>query len=275
LKKYIVFLLLFIFCASPIYADTGNCPLSGDDPPCGVISLAEVIGFINQWATGNASLSDVIGLITAWSAPQESLSDKPVVELFVMSHCPYGLQIEKGLIPVLDSLNDSVNFSVKFCGYAMHGRIEIDEQLTQYCIQREQMDRYLPYLRCFLADGNTSGCLNRTGIDFVDLAECTQASDTKYNITRNYYNQTTWFAGRYPPFSIYKEETEQYNIYSSPTLLMNGSIVETNRDSKSLLATICAGFGAKPASCDANLSDAMPALGFGFIDSGNNQSGSC
>jgi hypothetical protein len=29
-------------------------------------------------------------------------NDKPVVEAFVMSHCPYGTQIEKGLIPVVN-----------------------------------------------------------------------------------------------------------------------------------------------------------------------------
>jgi hypothetical protein len=192
-----------------------------------------------------------------------------------MSHCPFGLQMEKGLIPVLDTLNDSINFSVKFCGYAMHAKREIDEQLSQYCIQQDHNDRYITYLRCFLADGNTSGCLNLTDIDPVELAECTQSADYEYNITQSYYNQTTWIAGRFPPFGIYKEETERYGIYSSPTLLVNGTIIDTNRDPKSLLETICAGFGTRPASCDDNLSDASPAPGFGFVDSGNNQTGSC
>jgi hypothetical protein len=273
--KTLFFAILFFSLISPVFVHAETCPLSGDNPPCGVISLAEVIAGINQWASGNASLSDVIGLITAWSGPQDLVFNKPVVELFVMSYCPYGLQIEKGLIPVLDTLNDSINFSVKFCGYAMHGRIEINEQLTQYCIQREQMSRYLPYLRCFLVDGNTSGCLNLTGIDHAELAECTESADYEYNITQSYYNQTAWFAGRYPPFGIYKEETEQYNIYSSPTLLVNGTIVDTTRDPKSLLETVCASFAARPAACDANLSDETPAPGFGFIDTGNNQTGSC
>jgi len=271
--KIVILFLFFISLISSVYSE--SCALSGNAPPCGVVSLDEVIGLINHWTTGNASLSDVIGLISAWSAPQESVSNKPVIELFVMSYCPFGLQIEKGLITVLDTLNDSVNFSVRFCGYAMHGRIEINEQLTQYCIQREHIDRYLPYLRCFLADGNTSGCLNMTGIGPTNLAGCIQSADIEYNITQNYNNQTTWFAGRFPPFGIYKEETERYGIYSSPTLLVNGTIVDTNRDPKSLLETICAGFAARPASCDANLSDAMPTPGFGFVEARNNQTGSC
>jgi hypothetical protein len=273
MKEVIFFSLILITLTTSVLGE--SCALAGDNPPCGEVSLSEVVSLINNWAQGNATMPDVIRLINAWTVPQGAVSEKPIVELFVMSYCPYGLQIEKGLIPVLDTLNDSINFSVKFCGYAMHGRIEINEQLTQYCIQREQIDKYLPYLRCFLADGNASGCLNLTGIDHAKLTGCTQSADSEYNITRDYYNQTTWFADRYPPFDIYKDETEQYNIYSSPTLLVNGSIIDTNRDPKSLLETVCAGFATRPASCDANLSDATPSPGFGFVDGGNNQSGSC
>jgi len=45
-----------------------TCDLSGDDPPCGDVSLAEVIGYINAWAGGQAALGDVVELINAWAA---------------------------------------------------------------------------------------------------------------------------------------------------------------------------------------------------------------
>ena len=45
----------------------GECALSGDYPPCGYISLDEVVNHINEWAMGNADLSGVINLINAWS----------------------------------------------------------------------------------------------------------------------------------------------------------------------------------------------------------------
>jgi len=44
------------------------CTIPGDSPPCGEISLSEVINYINQWASGSASLSGVIDLINAWAA---------------------------------------------------------------------------------------------------------------------------------------------------------------------------------------------------------------
>ncbi|HEY9704050.1 MAG TPA: hypothetical protein V6C58_16490, partial [Allocoleopsis sp.] len=34
-------------------------------------------------------------------------TDKPTVELFVMSHCPFGTQAEKGMLPALRALGDT------------------------------------------------------------------------------------------------------------------------------------------------------------------------
>lgn len=45
-----------------------ECDLVGDNPPCGEVTLSEVISLINIWAQGQAQLSDVIALITAWAS---------------------------------------------------------------------------------------------------------------------------------------------------------------------------------------------------------------
>jgi len=44
------------------------CPLLGDYPTCGEVSLAEVVDYITLWSQGQANLADVIDLITAWAA---------------------------------------------------------------------------------------------------------------------------------------------------------------------------------------------------------------
>jgi len=46
---------------------TSACTLAGDNPPCGTVTLSEVVAFINKWSSGLAALSDVIKLITAWA----------------------------------------------------------------------------------------------------------------------------------------------------------------------------------------------------------------
>ena len=45
----------------------GACSLVGDYPPCGDISLLEVVDLINMWATDKASVGDVVALITRWA----------------------------------------------------------------------------------------------------------------------------------------------------------------------------------------------------------------
>jgi parallel beta-helix repeat protein len=46
----------------------GNCTVPGDYPPCGEISLQEIIDMINKWMAGTATLGEVIDLINAWAA---------------------------------------------------------------------------------------------------------------------------------------------------------------------------------------------------------------
>jgi parallel beta-helix repeat protein len=47
-----------------------QCALSGDLPPCGVVSLFEVVDLINLWAEGSSALQEVVNLINAWAGPQ-------------------------------------------------------------------------------------------------------------------------------------------------------------------------------------------------------------
>ena len=46
-----------------------QCIMSGNNPPCGVVSLSEVVSAINQWATGDFKLGDIVGLINSWANP--------------------------------------------------------------------------------------------------------------------------------------------------------------------------------------------------------------
>ena len=44
-----------------------SCALKGDDSPCGVVTLAEVVSLINKWAVSQATLNEVVALINAWA----------------------------------------------------------------------------------------------------------------------------------------------------------------------------------------------------------------
>ncbi|MBN2251557.1 MAG: right-handed parallel beta-helix repeat-containing protein [Candidatus Altiarchaeota archaeon] len=45
----------------------GGCGLPGDEPPCGTVTLSEVVSYINLWSLGAADLGDIVALINAWS----------------------------------------------------------------------------------------------------------------------------------------------------------------------------------------------------------------
>jgi len=45
-----------------------QCTLPGDYPPCGEISIQEIIDMINKWMAGTATLGEVIDLINAWAS---------------------------------------------------------------------------------------------------------------------------------------------------------------------------------------------------------------
>ena len=45
-----------------------QCALIGDVPPCGVVSIPEVVNVITGWASGAMTLEDVIAMINAWAS---------------------------------------------------------------------------------------------------------------------------------------------------------------------------------------------------------------
>jgi len=202
-------------------------------------------------------------------------SDKPVVEAFIMSHCPFGTQIEKGLLPVAKLLGDNIDFDIKFVYYVMHGDTEVYEQLNQYCIQEEQNDKYLDYLECFLTDGDGERCLAEVGIDMTALEACTAAADEEFSITANFEDQASWLSGRYPLFNTHKEDNEKYGVGGSPTLVINGEKVSAARDSASLLDAVCGAFNEAPEECNTEFESETPSTGFGWDTTSSNNLATC
>ena len=201
-------------------------------------------------------------------------NDKPVVELFVMSHCPYGTQIEKGILPVLETLGDKIDFELKFCDYAMHKEKELDEQLRQYCINSEEPTKFISYLQCFLEDDRSDECLKTAKINISKLNTCITATDKKYKVTENFTDKSTW-KGNYPTFNLYKEDNIKYKVGGSPALVINETTAKSDRDPKSLLSTICSAFETPPKECSTELSPATPSPGFGSATTNDNSKASC
>jgi len=233
-----------------------------------VMDIAE----IESQAQADQDQSDTQA-VTAANVPK---AEKASVELFVMSHCPYGTQMEKGLLPVLETLGDKVDFELKFCDYAMHGQKELDEELNQYCIQKNEPEKLASYLTCFLADGDGERCLGENKINVSRLNSCVASADSEYKVSELFADQSTWRGGSYPQFNIFAEDNAKYGVSGSPSLVINGQLVSSGRDSATLLSTICAGYDNPPEECNTELASATPSPGFGFSASaGAASTGEC
>lgn len=191
-------------------------------------------------------------------------SDKPKAELFVMSYCPYGMDMEQNaFIPAYSLLKDKADISVKFVSYAMHGKQEVEENTRQYCAQEQDKDKYFTYLNCFNESGNSASCLQKAGLDEKKLNNCVSDTNKKYAIMDKFNDQSTWLNGNYPVYPIDEELNNAYGVQGSPTLVINGTQVSADRTANGVAAAICAGFNNAPAECDQFLAQAatvQPAL---------------
>ncbi len=196
--------------------------------------------------------------------------DMPEVKLFVMSYCPFGTQIEKGILPVLSALGSKIKFNLEFVNYSMHNskaqndRKELDENLRQYCIQKNQPTKLNAYLGCFLkkGQGTEAACITSTGVNAAQVASCMTQSDTQFNVTKD-FNDESSYQGQFPKFEVNQEDNVKYGVQGSPTLVVNGTTLSPGRDSESLLKAICSGFKTAPKECAQALSTTAPSTGFG------------
>jgi len=182
-------------------------------------------------------------------------SNVPEVELFVMTHCPYGMQAEKGIIPVFELLGDKIEGNIMFIHYFMHDP-EVEETPLQACLKYEHEEIYLNYLKCFLEEGDSDRCLGVVDVNMDFLEDCLEKRADFY----------------YEADSIL---SEVFGVRGSPTLVINDIIVSSGRSPQAYLDTICEGFINKPDECNEEMSSVTPAPGFGYSSGGSSGDAYC
>jgi len=192
-------------------------------------------------------------------------TEKAEAELFIMTYCPYGLQSQKAMLPVMSLLDDVADIEIKFVDYAMHDAKEVYENLRQYCIQLEQDDKYLDYATCFVQTDNYTNCIEEASIDKEKLDACMVRVDDDYNITALLEDESSW-SSIYPPFNVNAEENVLYGVQGSPTLIINGETISVDRSPEAIKDAICAGFNDQPVECQTELSANAAAPGIGSLD---------
>jgi hypothetical protein len=199
-------------------------------------------------------------------------TEKPTLDVFVVSRCPYGIQSMNGLVPVAELLGDNVEITVRYISTvnpdgtvsAMHGAEELLENRRQICLREEQPEIFWGYIRCYVETGNTSECELESGADSEGLSTCVAESSTDYLIA-----DAGWGG-------------EDRSRLASPTFYLNGKKINErsseifDRSPEGQKSRICCGMTTLAAECSDELSTLSPPAGFGTIgDSQATGGGSC
>lgn len=185
-------------------------------------------------------------------------SDKPVVELFVMSFCPYGVQVEQVMAPVVSLLGDRADFMIRFIGsigdtldsvQSLHGSVEGKEDIRQLCVAKNYDTptywKYLSYINtnCYpmyrggeaAYDACWKSAAQNASIDVSKIESCIASEGV----------------------SLMKAESaaaDSYGVSGSPTLVINGLQYNSARTSEAYKTAICDAFNTPPAECGQTLS---------------------
>ncbi len=196
-------------------------------------------------------------------------TNKPKVELYVFSYCPYGTQSEKGIIPVVKLLGNKIDFKIRQIG-AMHGPHEELEAKRQLCIEKEDPSKLLDYILSFDTNAEIGAC-NSNATCSTPLVDKIY---THLGINKAKIEACIASDGD----SLYAAEeanSKSHRVSGSPTLIINGVNAQSKRDSASYLATICSAFSNAPEECSQTMSSASPSPGFGGSTTSTSSNAHC
>jgi predicted DsbA family dithiol-disulfide isomerase len=172
------------------------------------------------------------------------------VNFYVMSQCPYGVQVEDAIAPVLEELGDSVNFRLDFIAQeaaggrfnSLHGEPEVIGDKIQLCVQEHYPEELIGFVTCQNKDyqdlvGSIGKCADDVGIDADTIKDCYQGEEGTSLLSESVKN------------------SEAVNAQGSPTIYIGGKQYQSGRDAASFKRAICAELDSHP-SCES-----MPACG--------------
>jgi glutaredoxin len=190
-------------------------------------------------------------------------SERPQVELFVMSFCPYGVQAENLMKSVVDLLGTKADFKVRFIAsvtgnttdsvQSLHGSNEAKEDLRQVCIQKYYPDKFWTYLI-----GLNSNCYSLYR-DAQALDTCWKAQAQAAGIDTAKIEACAYGSEGLDLLRADEQAADQYGVTASPTLIINGKIYTGARSSESFKQAVCSGFSDQPEECGQTLSSSASA----------------
>lgn len=186
--------------------------------------------------------------------------EKPVLEAWVVSRCPFGVQMMNALQYVQEAIGDNVDIQVRqITGLdaqgnptAMHGEQELVENERQVCLREEQPDVFWDYIGCYAETGDAATCETTAAVDSSALTDCMENRMLEYMTTE-------------------AQDTTARGVTGSPTLLIDGTKVSEydfgGRSPAALQKLLCCSMETEASSCETQLTATEAPRGFGVLQS--------
>lgn len=203
--------------------------------------------------------------------------DEPLLEAFVVSKCPFGLQMQRILAEIIKNIPSAAKYiKVEYMGSISNGKVvsmhdaspggeEATENLRQVCLREEQPDTYWDYLSCHIKKGDVNSCLAQAKVDISKLNSCLSDANKGLAYIQKDFNRQ-----------------DQFKVTGSPTLILNSEVASEfdfgGRTAEAVKTLLCCSFKNKPNFCATNLSTASAATGFSenySSGTSNNSNASC
>lgn len=177
------------------------------------------------------------------------------VDLFVMSHCPYGTRAELNMKEVMANFDGQVKMNLYFIANengenfsSLHGQPEVDEDIRQMCIIDQASEKLIDYLSCVdedisNVDTKWEQCATDAGINPTNVKDCVESGKGADLLRENIKVANT------------------LGVSGSPGFLINNQVLAGGlRDSEQIKQMIC---GENPglSGCDNTLSGGSDVSG--------------
>jgi protein-disulfide isomerase len=186
--------------------------------------------------------------------------NKPQVDFFVMSYCPYGNQAEELLKPVFDALKGQADFVPRYVIYgqgtgcyadtdgtqlcSLHGAVELNQNIRELCVYYDLGEQawfdFAIAMNSKCTSSNADTCwtdvAKTLGYDTAKIQSCFDTNKIKY--AREQYDLGA-----------------ALGVSGSPTLFFEGQKFNGGRTSNDYLSALCAGFDTPPAGCANVIAD--------------------
>jgi glutaredoxin len=201
--------------------------------------------------------------------PEPVKSSRPSTELFVMSFCPYGVQAENAMDPVVSLLGTKANITVRYIATvggttvdsvnSLHGPTEAKEDIRQLCIAKYYPQQLWPYLMDFDKNCQDASVRQNTSV----YNSCRANITGKLGIDNQKIETCASGSEGLALLSADEAITKKYGVTGSPTLIINGQRYSGARTPDAFKQFICDRFENPPAECSVNLSAQAAAAGSG------------